>query len=374
MDRVGLIARPPTEEVLTIERLKQYIDEGVKLRHYIGFEISGFVHLGTGLICMQKVADFQKAGVETIVFLADYHSWINRKLGGDLDTIRKVAGGYFKEALKMSLKAVGGDPDKVKFILGSEFYEKLGVKYLENVIRVSRRTTLSRVRRSITIMGRKHVEQLDFAQLLYVPMQVADIFSLEVNLAHGGTDQRKAHVIAIDIGEKEFGYKPVAVHHHLLMCLDIPPEARQRMLEAKRRGDRELFEETVIDIKMSKSKPKGAIFIHDTPQEIKAKIKKAFCPICETELNPVLELAKYIVFYNRTEPFEIVNKKTGEVRVFNTYEELEQAYSCREVHPADLKAAVAEELVKILNPIIKHFREGPGKKYLEEMKQITITR
>jgi hypothetical protein len=61
--------------------------------------------------------------------LADYHSWINKKLGGDLSTIRKVAGGYFKEALKYSLKVVGGDPDKTEFIMGSELYEKLGIEW-----------------------------------------------------------------------------------------------------------------------------------------------------------------------------------------------------------------------------------------------------
>ena len=106
MEILELIKKPPTEEILTEERLKEYINQKIKLKHYIGYEISGFVHLGTGLICMQKVADFQKAGIETIIFLADYHSWINKKLGGDLSVIRKVAGGYFKEALKISLKCV----------------------------------------------------------------------------------------------------------------------------------------------------------------------------------------------------------------------------------------------------------------------------
>ncbi|MGC9129944.1 MAG: tyrosine--tRNA ligase, partial [Candidatus Micrarchaeia archaeon] len=81
---VELVKKFPTEEILTEEKLREYVEEGIKLNHYIGFEISGFVHLGTGLLCMQKVADFQEAGVETNIFLADYHSWINKKLGGDL--------------------------------------------------------------------------------------------------------------------------------------------------------------------------------------------------------------------------------------------------------------------------------------------------
>jgi len=374
MDRFSLIARSPTEEILTEERLKALLDEGVRLRHYIGFEISGLVHLGTGLICMQKVADLQKAGVETIIFLADYHSWINRKLGGDLSTIRKVAGGYFKEALKVSLKIVGGDPDKAKFILGSELYEKEGVDYLSRVIKVSLRTSLSRVRRSITIMGRKAGEALSFAQLLYVPMQVADIFTLGVNIAHGGMDQRKAHVIAIDVGEKAFEYKPIALHHHLLVGMNITDKARKTMLEARKRGDRELFEESVMDVKMSKSKPRGAIFIHDSEEEIYSKVRSALCPPRATELNPVLELAKYIIFRDRKEPLEIVNEKTGERSIYATYEELEKAYAEGRIHPADLKSAVSRELAAILEPARKHFREGPGKGLLEEMFSISITR
>ena len=97
---LGLVMKSPTEEVLTQSGLKQLLDNGDFIKHYIGFEISGFIHLGTGLLCMQKIADFQEAGFETTVFLADYHTWINKKLGGDLSTIRKVGGTYFKEGLK----------------------------------------------------------------------------------------------------------------------------------------------------------------------------------------------------------------------------------------------------------------------------------
>lgn len=372
---VSIIKAPPTEEVLTEERLRSYLSHGVKLRHYIGFEISGYVHLGTGIICMQKVADFQRAGVETIVFLADYHSWINRKLGGDLDTIRRVAGGYFKEALRQSLKVVGGDPDKTKFILGSEFYERVGLKYVENIIRVSMKTTLSRVRRSITVMGRRMREALDFAQLLYVPMQVADIFTLNVNLPHGGMDQRKAHVIAIEIGDKVFGYKPVAVHNHLLLGLNVSESDIKAISIAKRSGDLEALEDSLLEMKMSKSKPRSAIFIHDNENEIRLKIRRAFCPFRNVEVNPVLEILKYVICRNyREDVFEIVNEKTGERFRFGSYLELEDAYRSGIIHPLDLKSFVAEKLIELLSPIRRYFIDGPGRKFLEEMEEIRVTR
>jgi tyrosyl-tRNA synthetase len=285
-----------------------------------------------------------------------------------------VAGGYFKEALKQSIKIVGGDPDNVKFILGSELYEKKGIEYLETILKVSMNTSLSRVKRSITIMGRKEGEVIDFAQLLYPPMQVADIFALGVNLAHGGMDQRKAHVIALEVGEKVAGYKPVAVHQHVLIGMHISEDIRQKILKAKKEGDRELFEESITDIKMSKSKPETAIFIHDSPEDIRRKIGKAYCPSREIEFNPVLELTNYVLFRGKEKEFEIINAKTGERRVYTSYTQLENEYKEGKIHPADLKNAVADELIKLLEPAYKHFTEGPGKRYLEEMREIKITR
>jgi len=107
-----------TEEIMTEDDLKLLLDSGIKIKHYIGFEISGKIHLGTGLMCMSKVKDFMDAGIDCSIFLADWHSWINDKLDGDRDVIKRVAGGYFKEGLKVSLKCFGGDPEKLKFILG----------------------------------------------------------------------------------------------------------------------------------------------------------------------------------------------------------------------------------------------------------------
>jgi len=369
-----LIFKEPTEEVLTKERLEEYISNGVALKHYIGYEISGFVHLGTGLLTMAKVADLQKAGIDVTLFLADYHSWINKKLGGDLSVIRKVAGGYFKEALKQSLKLVGGDPDRLNFVLGSELYEKKGLEYFETLLKVSMNTSLSRIRRSITIMGRKEGEIIDLAQLIYPPMQVADIFGLGVNLAHGGMDQRKAHIIALEVGEKIGKYKPVVLHHHLLIGMHITEDIRQKILKAKREENRELFEEGIIEIKMSKSKPESAIFIHDSPDEIERKIKKAYCPPKEVELNPILELARYILFRGEEKELVVVNAKTQERKAYKTYPELEKDYVEGKIFPADLKSSVSDALINLLEPARKYFLEGPGKNLLEEMKEIKVTR
>src|SRR3989339_2290451 len=167
--KIELVSRF-TEEVMTIDDLSLLLSKDEKLQHYIGFEISGKIHLGTGLMCMQKIKDFHDAGISCSVFLADWHTWINDKLGGDRDAIKKVAVGYFKEGLCVSYQCLGGNPDDLKFVLGSDLYDKNN-RYWETVIEVSKNTTLSRMKRSITILGRKEGESVDFAKLIYPAMQ-----------------------------------------------------------------------------------------------------------------------------------------------------------------------------------------------------------
>jgi tyrosyl-tRNA synthetase len=371
-----LIRQSPTEEILTEKRLIDNIKNGVPLVHYIGFEVSGYVHLGTGLLGATKIADFQAAGAKTSIFLADYHTWINKKLGGDIDVIRRVAGTYFKESLRVSLKCVGGDADKVKFVLGSELYSELNTKYLESILKTASHMSLSRAKRSITILGRREGEDVSLAQLIYVPMQIADIYGMGITLSHSGTDQRKAHVVALEVS-KEFGYEPVAVHHHMLMGVHMTADQRNKILEAKKSGNRDAFENGIIEVKMSKSDPKSAIFIHDTEDQIRSKIMGVYCPAAELDVNAVIDLTRYIIWpYLRRQrrEFEIVNGKSTASFAYKSQDELETAYVKSQIHPVDLKESVAKYLTELLEPARKYFLDGVGRKYLEEMNEIKITR
>jgi tyrosyl-tRNA synthetase len=49
-------------------------------------------------------------------------------------------------------------------------------------------------------------------------------------------------------------------------------------------------------IKMSKSMTDSAIFMEDSEEEVKAKVKNAFCPEKQIEDNPVVEYVKYVIF------------------------------------------------------------------------------
>jgi len=372
-ERLELIKRN-TEEILTEEDLRKLLEDKEDIKHYIGFEISGKVHLGTGLASMLKVKDFMDAGIDCSVFLADWHSWINDKLGGKPEVIKEVALGYFKEAMKASLTCVGGDAKKIKFVLGSDLYSK-NDDYWVTVIDVSKNTNLSRILRSVTIMGRKEGENIDFAKLIYPPMQVADIFIQGIKLAHAGIDQRKAQVIARDVAEKlsfkpllnKKGerIKPIAIHHNLILGLGKPSKWPVPVEELK---------DVLSEMKMSKSKPDTCIFVHDSPEEIKRKINKAFCLEGESEYNPILDWSKNLIFPIRN-VLEIKRdvKFGGDVK-YDSYASLEADFREKKLHPMDLKNAVAESLMDILKPAREHFSKGKPKEALEKLEKLLITR
>ncbi|MFA6184587.1 MAG: tyrosine--tRNA ligase [Candidatus Shapirobacteria bacterium] len=383
-EKIKLITRN-CQEVLTEDDLKKLLENGTVLNHYIGFEISGMVHLGTGLISMGKIADFLKAGVKCKIFLADFHSYLNNKLGGNWENIRWATEHYFKEGLIASLKCYGVNENQVEFVTGKDLYEKNFVHW-ETFMEVGKHVTLSRNLRSISIMGKKEGNDVDMATLFYPPLQVADIFTMQVNLAHAGMDQRKAHVIARDVAKKltinplknskgEI-IAPVAIHQNLIAGLTGPENSNEgfglltedgKNLTTES-GDKILLEES---LKMSKSKPNSAIFIHDTPDEIRNKIKKAYGPPKEIEFNPLINWVQTLVFWGeKTGNFKISRpEKFGGDIVYTKVDELIEDYKNEKLYPLDLKNGLADWLIEKLEPARKHFEEPKVKGSLEKMKE-----
>lgn len=349
--KLELISRG-AEEILTDDDLIELIRTGQPLNVYIGFEISGKIHLGSGIVCMQKIVDLQKAGAKCTIFLADYHSWINDKFSGNLSKIVAIANGYFKEGLKAGLRCVGGDPEEVDFVLASELY-RTNPDYWAKVLEVGKNTTLSRLQRSITIMGREEGEEIDGAKLIYPLMQVADVFEMNISIALSGMDQRKAYVIMRDVADKVEcnklrdsqgnKIKPVAIHVPLILGLSKDEE------------------------KMSKSSPQSAIFIHDSEEEIKLKIQETYCPEGEVRDNPILNWVKIIVFHSPDKKLTV--KRTAEHggdKTYQNYADLEKDFAEKKLHPLDLKNAVTSYLIEFLAPARQYFADK--KELLQEVE------
>jgi len=345
--KIELICRPPTEEVLTPDDLRQLLETEEHPVAYNGWEPSGLVHLGTGVICAYKMKDFAEAGLHFKAFLATWHGWLNNKLGGDLTLIRKAA-----ELFRHSWIALGVPADKVEFIYSDKLYDD--IDYWAKTVTIAKNLTIARTRRTLEIAGRKETDARYVSDFLYTPMQVADIFHLGVKICQLGMDQRKANVVAREIGEKIGYWKPICVHHHLLQGQE---------------------KEAVASAKMSKSKPETCIFIYDTPAEIKQKMTRAFCPERTIAFNPVIDICKHIIFREKT-AFTIERPaKFGGTIEFQSFNELETAYAEGKLHPQDLKNGVAAELAEILEPVRRYFASNSeAQESLEIVRKAKITR
>ncbi|MCL4332413.1 MAG: tyrosine--tRNA ligase [Candidatus Thermoplasmatota archaeon] len=304
---------------------------------YIGFEPSGVPHLGTGVFLPTKINDLVSIGIEMEVLLADWHAMVNDKLNGDLELIRKSG-----ELLRDTMLAMGLD-HKVKFTWAEDLSSEPG--YWKLLLKMAKNTSLTRIRRALPIMGRTEEDSgSDFSKLIYPMMQVTDIAYREYDFALGGMDQRHAHMLSRDISSKKGLKKVVALHAPLISSL----KGGGRMDPVSGEMD-----------KMSKSDPNTGIFITDTPEEIRRKISGALCTPGEIEGNPVMDIAKWVIF-PRMRGDIIVNrpeKKGGDLVLQNSTEFVER-YSKGEIHPLDLKQFVSEKLTDILKPALKVAEEN----------------
>jgi tyrosyl-tRNA synthetase len=356
-ERLDLICRKPAEEIVTRNELRILLETKEHPVAYQGFEPSGKAHLGTGIVAALKTKDLMDAGIEFKLFLAEWHAWINNKMGGDLKAIRKV-GEYFQKVW-LSL----GVPETVEFVWNSEFVDD--AEYWGRIIKVLKESTVARITRCLTIMGRKEAELQEAAQYVYPAMQVSDIYQMELDIACSGMDQRKAHMLARDVGPKLGLPKPVAVHYHLLAGLQGP--IKMGGFDEDETIDQE------ISSKMAKSHPETCIFAHDSEKEIREKIQKAYCPAGEVERNPVMEIVDHILFRGMEREFTIERpaKFGGEVTYWQ-YGELKKDFAENKLHPQDLKNKVASELDSLIAPCRKYFEEHP--EYLEVFQEQTVTR
>ena len=154
--------------------------------------------------------------------------------------------------------------------------------------------------------------------------------------------------------------------------------------------------------KMSSSDPDSKIDFLDPPDAVRRKIKKAFCEEGNVADNGVLSFVEAVLIpiselrleraaskaansddgpngggggggssaEEEQKPFVSEGAPTGTVfsvsrdekyggpMHFSTYDALKDAFEKRDVHPKDLKGAVADAIVSLLAPIRKRFEEN----------------
>ena len=305
MDAYELVTRN-TAEIVTEDELRQLLNKPTK-RVYTGYEPSGEIHLGQ-LVTINKLMAMKAAGFDVVVLIANLHAYLNRK--GTFEQIKELA-----EYNKACIEACG--LKGAEFVLGTDV--QLTPKYQTEVLTLCQEITLNRATRSMDEVGRA-MDNPMVSQMVYPVMQVVDIPTLGVDAAVGGIDQRKIHMLARE-HLPSLGYKPpVCIHTPIVNGLD---------------GQ-----------KMSSSKG-NVVSVADSPEDIKKKMKKAFCPP-EVEGNPILQVFQYNIFPRVSEIVIRRPEKFGGNAEYQSYAELEAAYAAGKIHPMDLKAACGDALTELL--------------------------
>lgn len=316
-ERIELVKRN-TAEIIGEEKLKEVLSKKRPIT-YCGYEPSGEIHLGH-LVTITKLLDLQKAGFHVKVLLADWHAWLNRK--GTWEQIHEVTKIWEK-----GFKAAG--LTEAEYVLGSSFQRNLD--YIDDIMKISLNITINRALRSMQQVARD-IDNAKVSQVIYPFMQIEDIKALKIDLVHGGMEQRKIHMLGIEILPM-LDYKvPVFVHTPLICSLKGPGS------------------------KMSSSDPDSMISIRDSDDVIRKKVNKAHCIEGEKDNNPVLQIAQLIIF-PRIKAFEVKRpEKFGGDVSYDNYGDMEDDFVKKKLHPMDLKTSVAAYLIEIITPIRENFK------------------
>ena len=321
MDVYERITRNATE-VVTEEEGRALADDPDGKRAYVGYEPSGVLHIGH-MLTATKLMDLQDAGFEVTVLLADVHAYLNGK--GSFEEIRETA-----ERMKAQFLAYGLDEERTEFVYGSEF--EFDREYVLDLHALELETSIARAERAMSEI--KSGDTVTVSQAVYPLMQALDIVYLDVDLAIGGMEQRKVHMLARDTLPSIDADSPTCLHTPLIADL------------------------TTGVGKMSTSSG-VSISMEDAESDIEEKVNKAYCPPTadpdpteegEERENPVLQIFEYHVFPRFGEVVVERPDKYGGDLTYETYQDLEADLESGELHPADAKGALTAYLNALIEP------------------------
>jgi tyrosyl-tRNA synthetase len=324
MDAYELITRN-VEEAVTEEEVEELAENPEGKRVYVGYEPSGVLHIGH-MLAANKLIDLQEAGMEVVILLADVHAYLNDK--GTFEEIEETA-----EKMRKQFLAYGLNEEQTEFVYGSEF--QLNDDYALDLHKLELDTTLNRAQRAMAeIQGG---ETAKVSHVVYPLMQALDIEYLDLDLAVGGLDQRKVHMLMRE-ELPEIGY-------------DARPVLHTPIIADLGTGEGKMSSSSGVTISME-----------DSTEDIEEKVNSAFCPPTrepEGDLeNPVLEIFQYHVFPRfETVVVERPDEYGGNLE-YGDYEALADDLESGELHPADAKGALASSLNELI---------APGREKLQEL-------
>lgn len=321
-EKLELIKRN-TAEIIGEEKLEEVIKKK-NPSIYWGTAPTGRPHVGY-FLPMIKIADFLKAGWNVKILLADIHAALDNTPWDVLDKRYE----YYKAVIPLMVKAIGADVKKLEFVKGSDF--QLKKDYMFDVLKMSSFVSVrdtTKAASEVVKMGNSP----KLSGLIYPVMQALDEEYLKVDAQLGGTDQRKIMVLARENLPK-IGY-----------------EERIEVMNPLVPG--------LIGKKMSSSVLAGKIDLLDSESDVVKKLKGAKCVEGDPD-NGIMAFLKHVIMpikRDKGEKFVVERPmKYGGDLEYEKYVQIEGDFINNNLHPLDLKYAVAKEINNLLELFRKNF-------------------
>lgn len=314
-------------EIIDTKGLLEKIVAKRSLRVYWGTAPTGTIHLGY-LLGLKKIKELLEADCEVTILLADIHAVLdNLKSTNDIVKLRTE---YYKKTITLLLKALNVSVEKLKFVVGSDFqYDR---KYMNDLLKITSFTRVNAAKHANAEVVKQDDNPL-ISCLLYPYMQALDEIYLNSDAQLGGRDQRKIMTEARDILPK-IGYKTPRIH---LMNKMLPALSSERITDP--------------NAKMSASS-NNKIEVYDSAKMIRKKINSTYLLAGDLTGNSIFPLIENVIWELNSYKLEIKRKEEyGGNKLYTNLDELKKDFSSEQLHPQDLKNALAEYLVNLLKPL-----------------------
>lgn len=308
-------------EIIDLDTIETKMKNFESITAYWGTEPTRSPSLGY-LIPMIKIRDLIKADINTIIFLADVHAFLNKGLENIDRTEHKV--NYYKFLIEKILNRLGVEKHEYTFILGSEV--QLKPKYTLDLLRFMTVNTISTAKKAGSEVVKQNKDP-KVSSIIYPMMQVIDEMVLGADIQLGGVDQRKIFMLSRDQSEKINKPKCSYLINQLLPNLKKPK------------------------LKMNSSDASKIDFFDDE-KAITEKILDAYCIEHDDEIgkNPLLILVKYIIF-------PILNR----FMIYQNYDSFIKDWKDQKFFVKEFKLECAKCVNEILLPIRKELEAVENK-------------
>lgn len=304
----------------------------------------------------------------------DLHAFLDN-LKAPLELV-KLRVEYYRYLLVSVFTSLGVPTTQLKFVVGTSY--QLSEAYNLDNYRLCASITEHDAKKA----GAEVVKQVSnplLSGLLYPGLQALDEQYLGVDFQFGGVDQVRIWVL--------LGVITSVIERFRYLQRKIFTLAEQYLPKLGYKKRAHLMNAMVPGLaggKMSSSDPNSKIDFLDSPALVRKKIKAAFCEEGNVEDNGLLSFAKAVlipIVNLRKEQIELGqeaklpvyvaadapagsvftiprDEKWGGSSHYATYEDLEIDFKEKKIHPGDLKKAVGDAIISLLEPIQKDFESN----------------